>query len=148
MRVPQPLRKWAPFGVLALGAFAVTYVLVSYGHSERPANAPPRMVWVPGGEFLMGTDSELGWPDEKPAHRVRVAGFWMDETEVTNAQFRSFVEATGYTTTAEKPPDLAEIMKQVPPGTAPPAKEQLVPGALVFTPPAGSVTFHRRPLAS
>jgi sulfatase modifying factor 1 len=80
----------------------------------------------------MGTDSELGWPDEKPAHRVRVAGFWMDETEVTNAQFRAFIEATGYVTTAEKPPDLAEIMKQVRPGTPPPAKEDLVPGALVF----------------
>ena len=36
----------------------------------------------------MGTDSQLGWADEKPAHRVRVDGFWMDETEVTNAQFR------------------------------------------------------------
>ena len=53
----------------------------------------------------MGTDSTLGWPDEKPAHRVRVDGFWMDETEVTNAQFREFVEATGYVTTAEKPAD-------------------------------------------
>ena len=62
------------------------------------------MVWIPGGEFTMGTDADLGWPDEKPAHRVRVDGFWMDETEVTNAQFRAFVEATGYVTTAEKPP--------------------------------------------
>ena len=53
----------------------------------------------------MGTDSELGWADEKPAHRVRVDGFWMDETDVTNAQFRRFVEATDYVTTAEKPPD-------------------------------------------
>ena len=68
----------------------------------------------------MGTDAELGWPDEKPAHRVRVDGFWMDETEVTNAQFRPFVEATGYVTTAEKPPMLEEIMQQLPPGTPPP----------------------------
>ena len=90
------------------------------------------MVWIPGGEFTMGTDSDLGWPDEKPAHRVRVDGFWMDETEVTNAQFRAFVEATGYVTTAEKPPDVEEILRQSPPGTPPPPKEKLVPGSLVF----------------
>jgi formylglycine-generating enzyme required for sulfatase activity len=58
------------------------------------------MVWVSGGEFTMGTDFAPGGPDERPAHRVRVAGFWMDETDVTNAQFREFVEATGYVTTA------------------------------------------------
>ena len=75
----------------------------------------------------MGTDSELGWPDEKPAHRVRVDGFWMDATEVTNAQFRTFIQATGYVTTAEKPPSLEEIMSQSPPGTPPPPKEKLVP---------------------
>ena len=97
------------------------------------------MVWIPGGEFTMGTDSELGWPDEKPAHRVRVDGFWMDETEVTNAQFHAFVEATGYVTTAEKPPDVEEILRQSPPGTAPPPKELLVPGSLVFQPTAGPV---------
>jgi sulfatase modifying factor 1 len=82
----------------------------------------------------MGTDSDLGWADEKPAHRVRVDGFWMDETDVTNAQFRKFVEATGYVTTAEKPVNVEEIMRQLPPGTPLPPKEMLVPGALVFTP--------------
>jgi formylglycine-generating enzyme required for sulfatase activity len=97
------------------------------------------MVWIPGGEFTMGTDSELGWPDERPAHRVRVDGFFMDETDVTNAQFREFVEATGYVTTAEKPPDEEEIMRQVPPGTPRPPKEKLVPGSLVFTPTSGPV---------
>ena len=66
------------------------------------------MVWVPGGEFTMGTDSDLGWSDETPAHRVKVDGFFLDATEVTNAQFRAFVEASGYVTTAEKPPDAAD----------------------------------------
>jgi formylglycine-generating enzyme len=65
----------------------------------------------------MGADSELGWPDEKPAHRVRVDGFWMDETEVTHAQFRTFVEATGHVATAEEPEDAEEILRQLPPGT-------------------------------
>ena len=97
------------------------------------------MVLVPGGEFTMGTDSEESWPDERPAHRVRVDAFWMDEHEVTNAQYRAFVEATGYLTTAERPPDVGEILQQSPPGTPPPPKESLVPGSLVFTPPAHAV---------
>jgi formylglycine-generating enzyme required for sulfatase activity len=97
------------------------------------------MVWVPGGEFTMGTDSDLGWPDEKPAHRVKVGGLWMDETDVTNAQFAAFVDATGYVTTAERPVDADEILRQSPPGTAPPAKDSLVPGSLVFVPTAGPV---------
>ncbi len=76
------------------------------------------MVWIPGGEFTMGTDSDLGRAEEKPAHRVRVDAFWMDETDVTNAaSSASFVEATGYVTTAEKPVDVEEILRQSPPGT-------------------------------
>jgi sulfatase modifying factor 1 len=115
-------------------------VLVRFGaHPRTPGANPPGMVWIRGGEFTMGTDSDLGWPDEKPAHRVRVDGFWMDETDVTNAQFREFVEATGYVTTAEKPPDAEEILRQMPPGTPAPPKEKLVPGSLVFTPTKGPV---------
>lgn len=138
------MKRFLLLSGLAAGSFAAVYLVV-HALGQRPASppgtAPPGMRWIPGGEFLMGTDSEEGWPDEKPAHKVRVAGFWMDETEVTNAQFQAFVEATGYVTTAEKPPDLAEIMKQVAPGTPPPPKESLVAGALVFTPPAGPVSL-------
>jgi formylglycine-generating enzyme required for sulfatase activity len=124
------------FGALAAGAFTATFGLVTV---LQRASAPPGMVWVPGGEFTMGTDSDLGWGDEKPAHQVRVGGFWMDATDVTNAQFRRFVEATGYVTTAEKPPDAEDILRQLPPGTPPPPKENLVPGSLVFVPTSGPV---------
>jgi sulfatase modifying factor 1 len=123
-------------GALAAGAFVFTFALV---HFFNGPSAPAGMVRIPGGEFTVGNDSDLGRPDEKPAHRVRVDGFWMDATEVTNAQFGAFVEATGHVTTAEKPVDLEEIMKQMPPGTAIPPKERLVPGALVFTPTSGPV---------
>jgi formylglycine-generating enzyme required for sulfatase activity len=141
-----PRRTKLPI-LLLLGAtaFAATFMVVrsnQRGANKSPAapgGPPADMVWIPGGEFTMGTDSELGWPDEKPAHRARVDGFWMDRCEVTNAQFRAFVEATGYVTTAEKAPLLEEIMSQVPPGTPPPAPEDLVPGSLVFTPPRGAV---------
>ena len=61
------------------------------------------MVWIPGGEFAMGESStDEGHSEEGPAHLVVVKGFWMDTTEVTNAQFSRFVEATGYITDAEK----------------------------------------------
>jgi formylglycine-generating enzyme required for sulfatase activity len=71
-------------GGLAVCSFAATYALVAFTRNARP-EAPPGMVWIPGGEFAMGTDADPGRPDEKPAHRVRVDGFWMDETHVTNA---------------------------------------------------------------
>src|SRR5678815_1527433 len=100
---------------------------------------PPGMVWVPAGEFTMGTDDEAAMPNERPAHRVKLDGFWMDEHDVTNAEYRKFVEATGYVTTAEKPIDWEEIKKQVPPGTPKPPEENLKPGSIVFTPPRQAV---------
>jgi formylglycine-generating enzyme required for sulfatase activity len=110
--------------------------LISLDAGCRPAPAPEGMVWIPGGEFEMGSDSRLARADERPAHRVRVDGFWMDATEVTNAQFRAFVEATGYRSDAERPPDLASIMAQVPPGTPEPPSEMLLAGSLVFAQPS------------
>jgi len=93
------------------------------------------MIWIPAGEFTMGSDDETSKAHEKPAHQVKVDGFWMDATEVTNAQFRRFVKATGYRTTAERPIKLEDIMKQVPPGTPPPPADALEPSSVVFTPP-------------
>jgi formylglycine-generating enzyme required for sulfatase activity len=58
------------------------------------------MVWITGGEFRMGSEHPLARPDERPIHRVRIDGFWLDQTEVTNAQFAAFVAATGYKTVA------------------------------------------------
>lgn len=83
----------------------------------------------------MGWDGPEGRFDERPAHNVHVDGFWIDTTEVTNAQFRVFVEATGYITTAEQPVDWEQIKHQLPPGTPKPPSDQLLPGSLVFTPP-------------
>lgn len=135
----RQISQVAVLGALAIGAFAATFLIVQF---VKHKSAPEGMVWIPGGEFAMGTDSELGWSDEKPAHRVKVNPFWMDEHEVTNAQFRAFVDSTNYVTTAEKPPDLDEIMRQLPPGSQPPPKENLVPGALVFVPTDGPVPLN------
>src|SRR5439155_6564879 len=54
------------------------------------------MIWIPGGHFLMGSNSF--YREERPVRPAFVAGFWMDTTPVTNAQFRQFVTATGYIT--------------------------------------------------
>jgi formylglycine-generating enzyme len=90
------------------------------------------MVWIPPGTFWQGSKES---PDAQPIHEVAVDGFWMDRTEVTNAQFAAFVRATGYVTVAERAPD----PKQYP--GAPP--ELLVPGSIVFTPHAGPADLNR-----
>ncbi|HEY7116200.1 MAG TPA: formylglycine-generating enzyme family protein [Tepidisphaeraceae bacterium] len=87
------------------------------------------MVWVEGGEFWMG--SEDFYPEERPAHRVAVDGFWMAEHPVTVAQFRRFVKATGYVTWAEQAPSPESYPDALP--------ELLVPGSLVFTRTRGPV---------
>src|SRR5262245_14871227 len=93
---------------------------------------PKAMVWVPGGEFLMGSEHKLAQKNERPAHPVKVGGFWMDRSHVTNAEFRKFIEATRYVTTAEKKPDWETLRVQLPPGTPRPPDSALVPGAMVF----------------
>lgn len=80
------------------------------------------MIWISGGSFTMGADET--YADEGPARSVRVNGFWIDPHEVTNAQFATFVEATGYTTLAERKPTAADFPN------APP--ELLKPGSAVF----------------
>ena len=81
---------------------------------QAASRAPPApgMVWIPGGEFLMGSDQH--YPEEAPAHRVRVYGFWMDCCTVTNAEFERFVEETGYVTLAEKPANPADYPGALP----------------------------------
>jgi formylglycine-generating enzyme required for sulfatase activity len=126
------MSRYLLLGALALGAFATTFGMVKLLRHDPP---PPVMVWIPGGEFTMGSDDPDASPAERPAHRVRVDGFWMDETDVTNAEFRRFVEATGHVTTAEKTPTVGDVLTYARPGAPRPRKEDLVPGAVVFTPP-------------
>jgi sulfatase modifying factor 1 len=100
------------------------------------------MVLIPGGTFEMGADNEQASQDEYPKHRVTVDAFYMDITEVTNAQFQKFVEATGYITTAERKPDWEELKKTVPPGTPKPADSLLIAASLVFKPANGPVDLN------
>ena len=93
-----------------------------------PAEKPAGMVWIPGGTFTMGSDDK---PVEKPAHRVVLEGFWMDETEVTHGQFGAFVKATGYVTSAEKTPKKEDFPEEI---RAQIDESMLQPGANNFRP--------------
>jgi formylglycine-generating enzyme len=95
------------------------------------------MVWIAGGTFEMGGDNQQADADELPKHTVQVSGFYIDATEVTNAQFTKFVEATGYITTAERKPDWEAFKNSLPPGTPRPADSLLVAASLVFKQTAG-----------
>jgi formylglycine-generating enzyme len=107
---------------------------------NEKVNTPSGMVLITGGEFSMGGVNPTGMSnsggketmdDARPIHKVYVNPFFMDATEVTNAQFSAFVKATNYITIAERKPTQAEFP------TAP--SENLVAGSVVFTPPAQDV---------
>ena len=102
--------------------------------TEEQISQIPGMVWIPGGIYDMGASDgdRMALPHEKPKHTVKVDGFYMDETEVTNAQFSRFIEATNYITTAERPVDWELIKQQLPPGTPKPHDSLLLPGSLLF----------------
>jgi formylglycine-generating enzyme required for sulfatase activity len=89
------------------------------------------MSWIPGGTFLMG--SESFYPEERPVHSVTVDGFWMDQYTVTNIEFRRFVKETGYVTVAERPLNPADYPDADP--------TLLVPGSLVFRRTRGPVNL-------
>jgi len=121
---PPPSPLFSPFVWGLLGVFVVGLGL-GVGAVFLLGDDTAGMAWVDGGEFVMGNDK---FPEAKPQRRVKVDGFWIDKTEVTNAQWKKFVAATNYVTVAERVP----TREQYP--TAPP--ENLVAGSLVFSPPA------------
>lgn len=134
--LPAPPARAVPTeGVRSTAAFAPTVPR----SMPAPEPAPEGMARIPGGEFSMGAadprQAEHGghdpMSDTRPIHRVALAPFWMDATEVTNEQFARFVKATGYVTVAERRPTREEFP------TAP--AENLVAGSVVFTPVAQAV---------
>ncbi|MBC6983671.1 formylglycine-generating enzyme family protein [Caulobacter sp. 17J80-11] len=103
----------------------------TFAAEPAATRTPPRpgMVWIEGGDFRMGSDRH--YAEEAPARRVSVDGFWIDAEPVTNRRFAEFVDATGWTTFAELPPDPNDY-----PGALP---EMLRAASLVFTPTKGPV---------
>ncbi|HEY4132304.1 MAG TPA: formylglycine-generating enzyme family protein [Gemmatimonadaceae bacterium] len=99
--------------------------------APSPGAAPRDMVWIPGGTFQMGSNAH--YPEEAPAHRVNVDGFWIDRYPVSNERFARFISETHHVTFAELPPDAAHY-----PGALP---ELLHPGSLVFVKPRSRVSL-------
>jgi len=128
----------APASSGANGGFQPTVV----NTTPAPGAAPKGMVWIPGGEFSMGANdppemNDVGMKatlDSRPIHRVYVDGFYMDKTDVTNAEFAAFVKATAYVTVAERKPRAEDF-----PGAPP---ENLIAGSVVFSPPDHAVALN------
>jgi len=115
---------------MILGFLGVLLLGVGVGATVAMLTGPDTsgMVWIEGGEFLMGSnDARLH--DTRPVHPVKVDGFWIDEAELTNAQWKKFIAATGFVTIAERVPTAEQY-----PGAKP---EMLFAGSPVFTPPVG-----------
>lgn len=120
---------------------AITFTTTVPNSTLAPGSVPSGMVWIPGGEFSMGStvesESLCGLPgvtrDALPVHRVSVDGFWMDANELTNEEFEKFVRATAYVTVAERTPTKEEFP------SAP--AENLVAGSTVFTPTKETVAL-------
>lgn len=108
---------------------------------KSKSNTHLNMAFIPAGTFMMGGDNNQAKADEMPKHEVTISSFWMDQSEVTNAEFRQFVEATRYVTTAEKKPDWETLKRELPPDTPKPDEKMLVPASLVFTPTDHSVSL-------
>jgi sulfatase modifying factor 1 len=135
--IPQSSPAHCDAGVSRHSLHAAALVETAASASEKADShtAADGMVWIPGGRFWMGTDH---MEDAQPVHQVEVKGFWMDRTDVTNEEFSQFVKATGYVTIAERPLNPKEFPNL--------ASDELAPGSVVFTPPAGPVSLDH-PLA-
>ena len=103
------------------------------------AASPEGMVYIPAGSFTMGGKSDQAAKDEFPRHQVNVSQFFMDATEVSNDQYKEFIDATGYVTIAERKVDWEEMKLELPPGTPKPGDDILEPGSMVFHPTDGPV---------
>src|SRR5262252_8420820 len=103
--------------------------LLRDGKTSTALSNRESMIWIPGGSFRMGSNDF--YREERPVRAETVQGFWIDRYPVTNADFRKFVDATGYVTTCERPPDPAMYPDADP--------SLLVPGSSVFRKPRGPV---------
>ncbi len=113
----------------------------SFAFSKSVASTK-NMKWIPSGTFVMGANNNQARNDEYPTHQVKIDGFWMDETEVTNAQFKEFISATNYITYAERVPSWEEMKQQLPPGTPKPHDSVFVAASLVFKTTKGQVNLN------
>lgn len=124
-----------------LGVVAVVMLMINCADHQKSetsvansfVSTPGEMQFIKGGTFQMGSDASNN-PVEGPAHGVMVNDFYIDKTEVTNADFKKFTDSTNYKTTAEVAPTWEELKAQLPPGTPPP-DGPLAAGSVVYVQP-------------
>jgi len=111
-----------------------TKSLLYIGSGKNESGGPnySEMVSISGGAFWMGSDRH--YPEEAPAHQVRVDSFWIDRSPVTNRDFDQFVKETGYVTFAEIPPSPENYPSALP--------ELLNAGSAVFIKPKERVSLN------
>ncbi len=126
---------------VATGKLEQTKVPVLIIEQPKDVKTPKGMVWIPGGEIIQGAvpQDNMAMAHEKPAHKVAVDGFFMDITEVTNDEFKKFIDEAGYKTLAERKIDWEEMKKQLPEGTPKLHDSIMQPGSLTFSKTQGSV---------
>lgn len=137
------ISNYSVFKIISILFLCLLYLQCT--EESKPKYSPQikeGMVYIPAGNYKRGSIDEEARADESPIHQVEVAAFWMDQTEVTNAQFKAFVESTGYITTAEKKPEWEELKKELPPGTPKPNDSLLQAASLVFVPTGGPVNLN------
>jgi len=126
-------RSFAIAAVCVLGFAGAGFAVLKHRSAANAASsaacrAPDRaQVFIPGGTFHMG--SAEYYAEEGPVREATVAGFWIDRTDVTNAEFAKFVAATGYVTDAERKPDPKDY-PDIP-------ADKLQAGGAIFTSPTG-----------
>ena len=116
----------------------ISFLITSCNNTEKGGEItlenPEGMVWVEGKSYTKGAKNNdvFAMMREKPSHEVYIDGFFIDATEVTNNQFKKFVDETGYITIAEREIDWEEMKKSLPIGTPKPHDSILQPGSLIF----------------
>ena len=122
------------FKLIIVASLLISSCSNSAKKEEISLKIPDGMIWVEGKAYIKGAknDDLNAMMREKPSHEVYVDGFFIDVTEVTNNQFKKFVEETGYVTIAEKEIDWEEMKKSLPVGTPKPHDSILQPGSLIF----------------
>ena len=116
----------------------ISFLITSCNNTEKGGEItlenPEGMVWVEGKSYTKGAKNNdvFAMMREKPSHEVYIDGFFIDATEVTNNQFKKFVDETGYVTIAEREIDWEEMKKSLPIGTPKPHDSILQPGSLIF----------------
>jgi len=121
-------------------SYWIIFIIFKYNNNQKLL-INKGMVAIPGGTFFMGSEKKDAYKNESPIHKVKVNPFLMDINEVTNAEFLTFVNETGYKTTAEKEIDIKEMKNILPMQTNHFNESLIMPGSLLFKPSATKISL-------